>query len=363
MTTKQKKNQKESRIIFGLFIVAAGVMAALLFRYGPNAGFSKENYVVSFWRDFLFDSPKDYVINKIAGSTHEYRTSEDVEFADNSFCLDDGNLFLFDAQTGMYGFADQYGNFLTPSRYDNCDFSHMDKGVIITDEYIDYPDYIKYGLLDLNYNELLETTYIEFEFYDNLIYAEEYYSDNCGIYDYNGNAIAKSFGRGISFYDDFIVAEVVSSGNSSYYTKGFYGVYDYDGKEVIEPIYNNIFVEPGAERFIAIDYDGYYRLFDYEGNNVLGDSYTDIDCCSLGEEAEYPYVFMIKNEDVTFFICDKDGNKLTDTYDYMKQVEGSRVLFIVCKDGKYGVIDYLGNTYIDFVYDDLGTLKEENDIK
>lgn len=34
MTTKQKKNLKESRIVFGLFIVAAGVMAALLFLIG-----------------------------------------------------------------------------------------------------------------------------------------------------------------------------------------------------------------------------------------------------------------------------------------------------------------------------------------
>ncbi len=363
MTTKQKKNQKESRIVFGLFIVAAGVMAALLFLYGPNAGFSKENYVVSFWGDFLFDSPKDYAMNMIAGSTHEYNWDGEIDKTDKSTCLDDGNLLLFDAQTGMYGFADKNGNWLTTGRYDNCDFSHIDKGVIITKEYINYPDYIKHGLLDLNYNEILETKYKNIVFYDNVVYAEEYGSDNYGIYDYSGNAIVESVKRGILFYDDFIVAEIVPSEDRDYYTEGFYGVYDYNGKEIIEPKYDCIFVEFGPDRFIARDYDDKYRLFDFEGIDVLGDSYTDIDCCSLGEEAEYPYVFMIKKENVTFFICDKDGNKLTDTYDYMKQVEGNRVLYIVGADGKYGVIDYLGNTYIDIVYDDLSTLKEENDIK
>ena len=363
MTTKQKKNQKESRIIFGLFIVAAGVMAALLFRFGPNAGFSKENYVVSFWWDFLFDSPKDYAMNMIAGSTHEYNWDGEIDKTDKSTCLDDGNLLLFDAQTGMYGFADKYGNWLTTARYDNCDFSHMDKGVIITEEYIRYPDYIKHGLLDLNYNELLETKYKNIVFFDNYVYAEEYGSDNCGIYDYSGNAIVESVQRGILLYDDFIVAEIVPSEDRDYYTEGFYGVYDFNGKEIIEPKYDYIFTELGPERFIVRDYDNKYRLFDFEGNDILGECYEEIDCRFLDEEAEYQYIFIIMNEDGTFFICDKDGNKLTDTYEYMEKVKGSNVLFIVGVNGKYGVIDYLGNIYIDFVYDNLGTLKKENDIK
>lgn len=362
MTTKQKKNQKESRIIFGLFIVAAGVMAALLFRYGPNAGFSKENYVVSFWGDFLFDSPKDYAMNMSAGSTHRYLRTEDVELTNNSFCLDDGNLFLFDAQTGMYGFADKYGNWLTTARYDNCDFSHMDKGVIITEEYTRYPDYIDYGLLDLNYNELFKTSYRNIEIYDYYACIEEW-SGNSEIYFYNNGVTLLTAEYTISIYDDFFVAEIISSEDKDYRPDGYYGVYDNNGEAIIEPVYDYISVKSGPERFIARDMYANYRLLDYEGNDVLGDYCKYISYYSVDGETEYPYVFKIEDKDGKNFFCDKDGNKVTDTYDYMKEVKDSDVLFIVGVDGKYGVIDYLGNIYIDFVYYDLSTLKEENDIK
>lgn len=65
MNKDSNKYLKENIRIFGCFILCAVIMAALIFHFDSIFGFSDERYIVSFWRDFLYNSPKEYTISAL----------------------------------------------------------------------------------------------------------------------------------------------------------------------------------------------------------------------------------------------------------------------------------------------------------
>lgn len=68
MNKDSNKYLKENIRIVGCFILGAVIMAALIFHFDSIFGFSDERYIVSFWRDFLYNSPKEYTISALVHS-------------------------------------------------------------------------------------------------------------------------------------------------------------------------------------------------------------------------------------------------------------------------------------------------------
>lgn len=253
-----KKRQRENILITSFFIIAAGVMAVLLVHFG-SFKVSDSNYICSFWRDFLFVSPKEYAIQGVV-SGFTGKTHNDLE--NGSYLMDDGNLFLFDNSRGKYGVANENGEWIVEPAYMEFDFQYSDKGIII----VEADDFYDYGVMDLNYNLLLEPVYYNITVYDDVISVNEGHRYNCGLFDFNGNI-------------------------------------------VVEPIYSDIKVLEDVERIIVFDSEYNYWLLDFEGNDILGGPYSYISYSTYDDDF---YVFKVKDKNNNSFKCDIDGNKSPD---------------------------------------------------
>ncbi|WP_026652380.1 WG repeat-containing protein [Butyrivibrio proteoclasticus] len=328
---------------------------------------SKAEYIHSFWDDFCYPSTKNYAIYKmIDGIINGFPRTNSVELGNNSFYMDDGNLFLYDIKSGNYGVADLRGNWLLSPEYQKIDTSHTDKGIVIVENDKGYQRRI--GVTDLDYNVLIEPKYEFIDFCNDYIFVSNYenYIRYFALYDYNGNAIIGPDYGDIVFYDSFMKVEIDNTDDmnlSDYVDEKdrYYGIYDYEGNAILEPIYRSITIGEGTDTLIVEDQNSQYRLLDFEGNDILGDYYKYIECINQGEGNEHQYVFIIEDQDEHYYFCDKDGKKLSDEiFDYVKDIFGSDDLYIAGRDDKYGLIDCLGNIRLEFKYSELDDLHEDS---
>lgn len=378
-----KKRQRENIVITCFFVIAAGIMAALLIHFSALDN-NETNYICSFWRDFLYVSPKEYamqgIISGFTGKTHN-----DLE--NGSYLMDDGNLFLFDNSRGKYGVANENGEWIVEPAYMEFDFQYRDKGIII----VEVDDFYDYGVMDLNYNLLLEPVYYNITVYDDLISVNEGHKDNCGVFDLNGNTVVEPIYNEIEIYDDCICARLDDDYRGTYILfdrkgnelarynsdlifvydqtikvsivedeKCYFGVYDHSGNTILEPIYKDVDVFEDIERMIVKDSDNNCYLLDFECNDVLGGPCNHIDYPTHKDD---DYAFIIEDQNSNYNICDKDGNILLDgNYDYLCNLYGSNEYFVAEIDGRKGLIDIYENIYIDFKYDYLESMNGYEDI-
>lgn len=333
MNKDSNKYLKENIRIFGCFILGAVIMAALIFHFDSIFGFSDERYIVSFWRDFLYNSPKEYTISALVHGRDlsEYESRRVRGYTNMTYCIDDETIFLYDSKTDKYGIADKNGNWLLKPYYSSIDMQYTDKGIIVLDA--GQIGYHEYGVFDLNYNELLPPISSEIEFYDDCIWVKNFgkYKFYCGVYDYSGNVIIDPIYEDVRVYNDFFVVEknlneaddYNSSQKKDHDTR--FGIYDYEGNAVFEPIYKNIIVDREYESIIIQYNDEMFGIFDCKGNDLLADKFPQID--------------------------------------YMEKLDDWPILFIVGIHGQYGVINGCGDVVMDFVYYDIGTLKYDYDFK
>ncbi|MCR5771641.1 MAG: WG repeat-containing protein [Butyrivibrio sp.] len=378
-----KKKQRENILITGFFVIIAVIMAVLLGRSGSPDN-KEMNYICSFWRDFLYVSPKEYamqgIISGFTGKSHK-----DLE--NGSYLMDDGNLFLFDNSQGKYGIANENGEWIVEPAYMEFDFQYSDKGIIITKA----DEYKNYGVMDLNYNLLIDPIYDNISVYEDLISVNEGDKYNCGVFDLNGNMVVEPIYNEVKIYNDCICARLDDDYRGTYilfdrkgnelarynsdlilvYNKAitvrfvedetcYFGVYDHSGNTILEPIYEDVDVFEDIERMIVKDSDNNYYLLDFECNDVLGGPCKYIDYPTHKDD---DYAFIIEDQNSNYNICDKDGNILVDgNYDYLHNLYGSNEYFVAEIDGKEGLIDIDGNIYIDFKYDDLESVDGYEDI-
>ena len=348
-------------IVFGFFVVAALILGRFVLvkksvKTGeesiPFENLSNEGYIKSFWDDFFYNSPKEDVICQIVMKSVNVNKVTD----NKSFCMDDGNLFLYDIRSNSYGIADRRGNWILKPEYKDIDTSHVDKGIIILDK---GGWYHELGVTDLSYNVVIEPYYECLDFYDGFIYAYNLSPRFFALYDYEGNVIIGPSYGDIEFQDDYIIAEIYNTddtGNDLPEDRQ-YGLYDYEGHEFLKPEYSSISIKSEVRRFIVEDKESGYRLLDYDFNDILGESYKYIELICQGEEKNNPYVFIIEDQNEKYYFCDRDGEKLSDNYyDYLQKIAGSDYLYIAKDNDKYGVIDCYGQIYLDFRYSDLQSL-------
>lgn len=169
-----------------------------------------------------------------------------------------------------------------------------------------------------------------------------------------------------------------------YVENGKYGLIDFEGKEIAEPIYDNIYALQGIEKSLVLEKDGKKGVINSKTKEIVVPvEYQEVQ--SASDLLEDGYV--VKNQDGKYGLIGLDKSKiLEEKYTEIKKIsknnfyavveeekleiinkKGEVVLdkgfdqvvdmqterFLVVKDGKYGVISTEGIKVIGFDYEDM----------
>ncbi|MCR5186129.1 MAG: WG repeat-containing protein [Clostridia bacterium] len=165
---------------------------------------------------------------------------------------------------------------------------------------------------------------------------------------------------------------------------GKYGLIDFRGNIVIDPLYDNIEVVPGIKKSLYIEKDGKKGLINSTtGEIIIEPQYSEIISCTDRHETGY----IVKDDKNKYGLIMTDKNQILECkYDEIKRVasdnyycarEGQKLEiinllgqvvldknfddvselnadnFVIIKDGKYGVISTSGDTVIEAKYEDI----------
>lgn len=142
---------------------------------------------------------------------------------------------------------------------------------------------------------------------------------------------------------------------SIYTTDEKVGIIDRTGKQIIEPVYTNIYIpNQSKDVFVCFTDDENYQILDSKGNNlfvsyknvypiIISDSTLDMEKNVLSYE-----------QDGKYGIIDYSGKELSKPiYDSVASLPNKPGCILVKKDGLYGVLDSNGNTIIDVKYNSI----------
>lgn len=165
---------------------------------------------------------------------------------------------------------------------------------------------------------------------------------------------------------------------------GKFGLIDFEGKIIVEPIYDNIYALQGTENSIVIEKDGKKGLVNNKtGELVIEAKYSEISSITKSHEDGY----IVKNVSNKYGLIANDKTQVLEfKYDEIKKMTGNNYYvvvengvvevinssgaailnsgfdsiegikvdnFIIIKDGKYGVINKAGSTVIESEYENL----------
>lgn len=131
------------------------------------------------------------------------------------------------------------------------------------------------------------------------------------------------------------------------------GLFNNNGTGILEPIYNEIkpYGENYKDGYITINSENKYGLVNYSGETILENKYDKIFNCSSDK------YFAIEEEKKQKLI-DKSGNIiLENNFDEIKQVVTSGVVYI--KNSKYGLMNFNGEIIIDASYSELKEINND----
>ncbi len=142
-----------------------------------------------------------------------------------------------------------------------------------------------------------------------------------------------------------------------YQKDGKYGLIDFDGREIVEPIYDNIYAMPGIENSIIIETNGKKGLVNAVTEQIIIEpKYLEI--TSLSESYENGYI--VKNENKKCGIIAPDKTKILDEkYDDIRKVSGNNY-YIVIENGTLEVIDSSSNVILNKGYDSIEEIALDN---
>ena len=168
-----------------------------------------------------------------------------------------------------------------------------------------------------------------------------------------------------------------------------WGLINIDGKEIVEPIYDNISTLKGVENSIVVEKDGKKGLLNDKGSKIIDSEYKEIQ--SFGDDYKNGYItinqedkygvisftgesilpnqyekieniygekyFVIKENGKEQLIDSQGNKKVTENFDEIKQIANSGIIYT--KQNKYGLMDFDGNIKIEPKYDGLKELNQD----
>ena len=155
-----------------------------------------------------------------------------------------------------------------------------------------------------------------------------------------------------------------------YYQNGKYGLIDFDGKKICEPIYESIESLPYKEGELLVTQNGKTGVINIKGNLMVEINYNsiEVDGYYLDDNGykEAGYITSITtNEGYRYGYVNKDGKViLNNEYNEITRVndiENSKDIYLICaKNGQYGVLknkeEVLKNEYQSIRYDKTNNL-------
>lgn len=137
---------------------------------------------------------------------------------------------------------------------------------------------------------------------------------------------------------------------------GKYGLIDFDGKLILNAEYDNIYALPGIHKNIIIEKDGKKGLVNTSmGEVIIKPEYTEISTLTKTYENGY-----IVCKDGKYGVISADSKIIFDTiYDGVKNVT-SNGYYVVVQNGKVTLIDEDGNAELDSGFDSIEEINGEN---
>ena len=164
---------------------------------------------------------------------------------------------------------------------------------------------------------------------------------------------------------------------------GKYGLINFDGKQIVEPIYDELTIISGTKGVLLTTKDGKKGIIDTVGKTIIENEYADITTIT----DKYENGFIVKNDDGKYGIISSTGKEILETkyseiknvygnnmyvikenstwkiideekniylenaFEDVKQINGNNI--VAKKNGKYGIVTINGETKVDYIYDDL----------
>lgn len=270
-----------------------------------------------------------------------------VLVSEERYCIYDGE---------KYGYMTEDGEEITPYIYDIAYPFHEGLACVSCEG--------KFGYIDLSGNTVLPFVYDRATpFMEGLAYFS--IGDEYGFMDKSGTPV---------FYLDCDSVSSFQEGLAYFSVDGRYGYIDQLGQIVIEPVYDDAgYFKDG---FAEIVRNGRHGIIDRNGTEIIAPAYDEIsmnvlffyarsedgyDCFNntgkkLLESCEYIWVengYLRFEKKGKWGIADADGKILLEpVYDNV-QLVGEKKLVVVKEGEVYGILDFLGEAKVPFLYSEI----------
>lgn len=156
-------------------------------------------------------------------------------------------------------------------------------------------------------------------------------------------------------YDKVLALENYDENNNLWYEENVllvekderYGLINFEGREILEPKFDNIYTLKGVKNSLITEKDGKKGVVNHLGLNVVENKYDDIK--SLGENTK-AYIVMLDNKYGVEGILDCK-------YQDIKPLNNKEI-FCVKEEGKYKVINTEGKVIFSEEFDSIETIKD-----
>lgn len=225
--------------------------------------------------------------------------------------------------------------------------------------YVAIYDNEKWGVIDNKGNEIIKASYEEM-----VIVPDENEDLFICTYDvdYNNESYKTKVlnAEGEKILSDFEMVQAIENTNGQdvwyeenvlkFNENGKYGLIDFEGKEIVEPIYDNIYALEGVEKCLILEKDGKKGLINSKiGEIVIPVEYVEI--MSISESSEDG--FIVKNQDEKFGVIGLDKSTILETkYDEVKRVTKNN-FYAVVESEKLEIVDKKGKVVLDSGFDQV----------
>lgn len=255
---------------------------------------------------------------------------------------------------GKYGVINLKGTLLVKPNYDKIEadkfydeeFGYKKSGYIVSNT---TEEGYRYGYVDLNGKELIETKY------NDISRITEIDDDNIYIICAENGKYGLIRNREKIIENEYQAIIYTESNNTLTALKGKkYGVMSIEGKEIVPFDYKQIDIT--GKNIYATDNSENIKIFDENGNEIdINENLAILDV----QDTEYK-IYIQTYDEKTIYSIYKNGNKVTqNSYTYIKYLYEN--YFIACnEEGKLGIIDDNEITRIKFDYNSIQRIENTN---